>query len=32
MSFGEGQGWVAVDHDFFAGIVEMREAELAGSR
>lgn len=32
ISFGEGQGWVAVDHDFFAGIVAMREAEVAGSR
>ncbi|MCG6114957.1 MAG: phosphonate ABC transporter substrate-binding protein [Mesorhizobium sp.] len=32
VSFGEGQGWVEVDHDFFAGIVAMREAEVAGSR
>jgi len=32
VSFGEGQGWVEVDHEFFAGIVAMREAEVAGSR
>jgi phosphate/phosphite/phosphonate ABC transporter binding protein len=32
ISFGDGQGWIEVDHDFFAGIVAMREAELAGSR
>jgi phosphonate transport system substrate-binding protein len=32
VSFGDGQGWSPVDHDFFAGIVEMRQAELAGSR
>ncbi|SDW55588.1 phosphonate ABC transporter substrate-binding protein [Roseicitreum antarcticum] len=32
VSFGEGQGWAPVDHSFFAGIVAMREAELAGSR
>jgi phosphonate transport system substrate-binding protein len=32
ISFGDGQGWAPVDHDFFAGIVAMREAEIAGSR
>lgn len=32
VSFGDGQGWSPVDHGFFAGIVEMRQAELAGSR
>jgi phosphonate transport system substrate-binding protein len=32
VSFGEGQGWVAVDHGFFEGVVAMREAELQGSR
>ena len=32
ISFGEGQGWVAVDHDFFASTVEMRREELTGSR
>ncbi|MFN4100981.1 MAG: phosphonate ABC transporter substrate-binding protein [Pararhodobacter sp.] len=32
VSFGEGQGWVAVDHSFFEGIVEMRREEVAGSR
>jgi phosphonate transport system substrate-binding protein len=32
VSFGEGQGWVEVDHDFFAGIVEMRRQAIAGSR
>lgn len=32
ISFGEGQGWVPVDHEFFAGIVEMRSEELQGSR
>ena len=32
VSFGEGQGWVAVDHSFFEGVVEMRREELAGSR
>jgi phosphonate transport system substrate-binding protein len=32
VSFGEGQGWVAVDHSFFEGVVAMREAEMQGSR
>lgn len=32
ISFGDGQGWAPVDHEFFAGIVAMREAEIAGSR
>jgi phosphonate transport system substrate-binding protein len=32
ISFGEGQGWVRVGHDFFEGIVEMRRAEIEGSR
>jgi len=32
VSFGEGQGWVAVDHSFFEGVVAMREEELKGSR
>lgn len=32
VSFGEGQGWVAVDHSFFEGVVAMREDELRGSR
>jgi phosphonate transport system substrate-binding protein len=32
VSFGEGQGWVAVDHSFFEGVVEMREMETRGSR
>ena len=32
VSFGEGQGWVAVDHSFFEGVVAMREEELRGSR
>ena len=32
ISFGEGQGWVEVDHSFFEGIVEMRREELEGSR
>ena len=32
VSFGEGQGWVAVDHSFFEGVVQMRREELAGSR
>ncbi len=32
VSFGEGQGWVAVDHSFFEGVVAMREAETQGSR
>lgn len=32
VSFGDGQGWVAVDHAFFEGIVEMRRQEVAGSR
>lgn len=29
---GEGNGYVPVDHDFYAGVVAMRETELAGSR
>jgi phosphonate transport system substrate-binding protein len=32
ISFGDGQGWVPVDHAFFEGIVEMRRQELAASR
>ena len=32
VSFGEGQGWVSVDHSFFEGVVEMRREELAASR
>jgi len=32
VSFGEGQGFVRVDHAFFEGIVEMRRAAIAGSR
>ena len=32
ISFGDGQGWEAVDHAFFEGVVEMRRQELAGSR
>lgn len=32
ISFGEGQGWVAVGHEFFAGTVEMRRQEVAASR
>lgn len=32
ISFGDGKGWVEVDHSFFEGIVEMRRAEIAGSR
>ena len=32
ISFGEGQGWVPVDHSFFEGIVAMRRAEIEGSR
>ena len=32
VSFGEGQGWVRVDHSFFEGIVEMRRQALAASR
>ena len=32
VSFGEGQGWVEVDHSFFEGVVAMREEELRGSR
>jgi phosphonate transport system substrate-binding protein len=32
VSFGDGQGWVAVDHSFFEGVVAMREAETQGSR
>jgi phosphonate transport system substrate-binding protein len=32
VSFGEGQGWVPVDHSFFEGVVAMREAEMQGSR
>jgi len=32
ISFGEGQGFVAVDHSFFEGIVEMRRQAIAASR
>ena len=32
ISFGEGQGWVEVDHAFFEGVVQMRRDELEGSR
>jgi phosphonate transport system substrate-binding protein len=32
VSFGEGQGWVETDHEFFASVVEMRRQELEGSR
>lgn len=32
ISFGDGQGFSRVDHDFFAGIVEMRRQAIAGSR
>ncbi len=32
ISFGEGQGWVPVDHSFFEGIVAMRRSEVDGSR
>lgn len=29
---GDGNGYAPIDHSFYAGIVAMREAELAGSR
>ncbi|MGY6697674.1 MAG: phosphonate ABC transporter substrate-binding protein [Roseinatronobacter sp.] len=32
VTYGEGQGWAAVDHSFFEGIVQMRQEEIAGSR
>ena len=32
VSFGDGAGWQPVDHSFYEGIVEMRRAEMEGSR
>jgi phosphonate transport system substrate-binding protein len=32
IAYGEGLGWARVDHDFFAGVVEMRRMELEASR
>ena len=32
VSQGQGPGFGRVDHDFFANVIAMREAELAGSR
>jgi len=32
VSFGEGQGWAAVDHSFFEGVVAMRRDMVAQSR
>lgn len=32
VSFGSGAGWAPTDHSVYEGIVEMRRAEIAGSR